>query len=71
MDVGPQETTYEPLGGRSGRSGRSSRTAGSGMRHPTNIDSPEFDTRAPKDHRHSVYLALLAAGIGFVLPYNR
>lgn len=68
MDVGPQETTYEPLGG---RGGRSSRTAGSGMRHPTNIDSPEFDTRAPKDHRHSVYLALLAAGIGFVLPYNR
>lgn len=71
MDVGPQETTYEPLGGRSARSGRSSRTAGSGMRHPTNIDSPEFDTRAPKDHRHAVYLALLAAGIGFVLPYNR
>lgn len=67
MDVGAQETTYEPLEGRSGRTAGQ----GSGMRHPTNIDSPEFDTRAPKDQRHAVYLALLAAGIGFVLPYNR
>ncbi|KAL7731827.1 hypothetical protein ACLKA6_017414 [Drosophila palustris] len=66
MDVGAQETTYEPLEGRSGH-----RTSGGGMRHPTSIDnSPEFDTRAPKDQRHAVYLALLAAGIGFVLPYN-
>ncbi|TDG49637.1 hypothetical protein AWZ03_003875 [Drosophila navojoa] len=64
MDVGAQETTYEPLEGRSGRG------SGSGMRHPASIDSPEYDTRAPKDHRHAVYLALLAAGIGFVLPYN-
>ncbi|XP_060651659.1 equilibrative nucleoside transporter 4 [Drosophila nasuta] len=66
MDVGGQETTYEPLEGRS--SGRTS--GGGGMRHPNSIDSPEFDTRAPKDQRHAVYLALLAAGIGFVLPYN-
>lgn len=65
MDVGAQDTTYEPLEGRSGRG------SGSGMRHPASIDSPEYDTRAPKDHRHAVYLALLAAGIGFVLPYNR
>lgn len=65
MDVGAQDTTYEPLEGRSGRA------AGNGMRHPTSIDSPEYDTRAPKDQRHAVYLALLAAGIGFVLPYNR
>ncbi|EDW19185.1 equilibrative nucleoside transporter 4 [Drosophila mojavensis] len=64
MDVGAQETTYEPLEGRSGRG------SDSGMRHPASIDSPEYDTRAPKDHRHAVYLALLAAGIGFVLPYN-
>ncbi|EDW70798.1 equilibrative nucleoside transporter 4 [Drosophila virilis] len=64
MDVGAQDTTYEPLEGRSGRA------SGNGMRHPTSIDSPEYDTRAPKDQRHAVYLALLAAGIGFVLPYN-
>ncbi|XP_044313729.1 equilibrative nucleoside transporter 4 isoform X1 [Drosophila rhopaloa] len=71
MDVGGQESTYEPLDGRgSGRSRSNNSTAGSGLRHPGSMDSPEFDTRAPKDQRHSVYLALLAAGIGFVLPYN-
>ncbi|XP_020799894.1 equilibrative nucleoside transporter 4 isoform X3 [Drosophila serrata] len=71
MDGGGQETTYEPLDGRgSGRSRSSHSPAGSGLRHPASMDSPEFDTRAPKDQRHSVYLALLAAGIGFVLPYN-
>lgn len=72
MDVGGQETTYEPLDGRgSGRSRSSHSTTGSGLRRPGSMDSPEFDNRAPKDQRHSVYLALLAAGIGFVLPYNR
>lgn len=72
MDVGGPETTYEPLDGRgSGRARSSNATSGSGLRHPGSMDSPEFDTRAPKDQRHSVYLALLAAGIGFVLPYNR
>ncbi|EDV41127.1 uncharacterized protein Dana_GF23579 [Drosophila ananassae] len=71
MDVGGPETTYEPLDGRgSGRARSSNATSGSGLRHPGSMDSPEFDTRAPKDQRHSVYLALLAAGIGFVLPYN-
>ncbi|XP_033160488.1 equilibrative nucleoside transporter 4 isoform X1 [Drosophila mauritiana] len=71
MDVGGQETTYEPLDGRgSGRSRSSHSTTGSGLRRPGSMDSPEFDNRAPKDQRHSVYLALLAAGIGFVLPYN-
>ncbi|XP_018803453.1 PREDICTED: equilibrative nucleoside transporter 4 [Bactrocera latifrons] len=53
-----QATTYEPLEGR-----------GAGIRHEP-MDSPEADVRAPKDHKHSVYVALLAAGIGFVLPYN-
>ncbi|XP_016943884.3 equilibrative nucleoside transporter 4 [Drosophila suzukii] len=71
MDVGGQETTYEPLDGRgSGRSRSTHSATGPGLRHPGSMDSPEFDTRAPKDQRHSVYLALLAAGIGFVLPYN-
>ncbi|XP_037721628.1 equilibrative nucleoside transporter 4 isoform X2 [Drosophila subpulchrella] len=71
MDVGGQETTYEPLDGRSSGRSRSTHSAtGPGLRHPASMDSPEFDTRAPKDQRHSVYLALLAAGIGFVLPYN-
>ncbi|XP_053954675.1 equilibrative nucleoside transporter 4 isoform X2 [Anastrepha ludens] len=53
-----QATTYEPLEGR-----------GAGIRHEP-MDSPEADVRMPKDHNHAVYLALLAAGIGFVLPYN-
>lgn len=54
-----QSTTYEPLEGRS-----------SGIRHEP-MDSPETDVRAPKDQKNMVYLAMLAAGIGFVLPYNR
>ncbi|XP_028897735.1 equilibrative nucleoside transporter 4 isoform X1 [Zeugodacus cucurbitae] len=53
-----QATTYEPLEGRS-----------AGIRHEP-MDSPEADVRSPKDHKHSVYIALLAAGVGFVLPYN-
>ncbi|XP_023295614.2 equilibrative nucleoside transporter 4 [Lucilia cuprina] len=53
-----QSTTYEPLEGR-----------GSGIRHEP-MDSPENDIRAPTDQKHKVYLAMLAAGIGFVLPYN-
>uniref|UniRef100_A0A1B0G8Z3 Uncharacterized protein n=1 Tax=Glossina morsitans morsitans TaxID=37546 RepID=A0A1B0G8Z3_GLOMM len=54
-----QATNYEPLEGRSS----------SGIRHEP-MDSPESDVRAPKDQKHLVYIALLAAGIGFVLPYN-
>ncbi|XP_067648597.1 equilibrative nucleoside transporter 4 [Eurosta solidaginis] len=53
-----QATTYEPLEGR-----------GTGIRHEP-MDSPEADVRTPKDHKRAVYLSLLAAGIGFVLPYN-
>lgn len=52
-----EPTTYERLDGRGG-----------------NLDpsgSPEMEAAPPKDHRHFVYLALLTAGIGFVLPYNR
>lgn len=56
MEEEEEPTTYERLEGRG------------------NLDpqgSPEMDTSPPKDHRHFVYLALLTAGIGFVLPYNR
>lgn len=51
-----QTTTYEPLEGR---------------RNPELTDSPVIDAGPPKDRKHIVYLALLTAGIGFVLPYNR
>lgn len=59
MDT-PQTNIYEPLEGRNV----------SGIR-PEVMDSPESELRAPKDEKHLVYSALLAAGIGFVLPYNR
>ncbi|XP_055855046.1 equilibrative nucleoside transporter 4 isoform X2 [Episyrphus balteatus] len=52
-----QATTYEPLEGRR-------------VNHHEPMDSPEIDVGPPKDRKHVVYLALLAAGIGFVLPYN-
>ncbi|XP_055694429.1 equilibrative nucleoside transporter 4 [Lutzomyia longipalpis] len=48
--------TYEPLGG--------------SRRHYEPSESPDTDTGPPKDRKHIVYLALLTAGIGFVLPYN-
>lgn len=47
--------TYEPLGANTARNF---------------IDSPEHSSQVPKDHRNIVYLSLLTAGIGFVLPYN-
>lgn len=52
-----RNTTYEPLGS----------TARNFI-----DSSPEHNsnTNAPKDHRNIVYLSLLTAGIGFVLPYN-
>ncbi|CAD7081086.1 unnamed protein product [Hermetia illucens] len=49
-----EANTYEPLGDRH-RSGCAT-------------DSP--DHGPPKDRKHIVYIALLTAGIGFVLPYN-
>lgn len=49
--------TYTPLGGR---------------RHYESTDSPEIESSGPpKDRNYIVYIALLSAGIGFVLPYNR
>lgn len=51
-----QANTYEPLEGR---------------RHVDPVESPETEASPPKDPRHIVYLSLLTAGIGFVLPYNR
>lgn len=51
-----EATTYEPLGGR---------------RNRNRSDSPDIDLLPPKDHKHLVYVSLMTAGIGFVLPYNR
>lgn len=55
-----QESTYEPLEGR--RRNRLEST-----------DSPDIETPspAPQDRNGILYIALVAAGIGFVLPYNR
>lgn len=50
-----QENTYEPLEGR---------------RRLESTDSPEVEA-PPQDRNGILYIALLAAGIGFVLPYNR
>lgn len=53
----PQESqTYERLEGRANL-------------NPSG--SPEMDATPPKDVKHLVYMALLTAGVGFVLPYNR
>lgn len=35
------------------------------------IDSPETDNIPPRDANLCVYIGLVMAGIGFVLPYNR
>lgn len=55
---GTQESTYEPLEGQ--------------RRRTESTDSPnDLDTAPPQDRNGILYIALLAAGIGFVLPYNR
>lgn len=55
---GTQESTYEPLEGQ--------------RRRTESTDSPtDIDTAPPQDRNGILYIALLAAGIGFVLPYNR
>lgn len=54
---GTQESTYEPLEGQ--------------RRRTESTDSPEIDTAPPQDRNGILYIALVAAGIGFVLPYNR
>lgn len=51
-----QDNTYEPLEGR---------------RRIESTDSPDMETTPPRDRNGILYIALLAAGIGFVLPYNR
>ena len=54
---GGHTSSYEPLEGR-----RTFDTA----------DSPELDGGGPpKDRRRLVFFALMTAGVGFVLPYNR
>lgn len=52
-----QENTYEPLEGQRQRI--------------ESTDSPDVETAPPQDRNGILYIALLAAGIGFVLPYNR
>lgn len=51
-----QENTYQPLEGR---------------RNAESTDSPDIESSPPRDRNGVLYIALLAAGIGFVLPYNR
>lgn len=51
-----QENTYEPLEGQRQRI--------------ESTDSPDVEP-APQDRNGILYIALVAAGIGFVLPYNR
>lgn len=58
MEMEPnQESTYEPLEGQ--------------RRRLESTDSPDIDTSPPQDRNGILYIALVAAGIGFVLPYNR
>lgn len=52
-----QESTYEPLEGQRNRL--------------ESTDSPDVETSPPQDRNGILYIALVAAGIGFVLPYNR
>lgn len=51
-----RNSTYEPLG--------------STARNFIDSSPESSNANAPKDHRNIVYLSLLTAGIGFVLPYN-
>lgn len=61
MDMEPhQESTYEPLEGQPPLRNRLEST-----------DSPDIETSPPQDRNGILYIALVAAGIGFVLPYNR
>ncbi|XP_055301920.1 equilibrative nucleoside transporter 4 [Sitodiplosis mosellana] len=60
MEAHHQESTYEPL---------------EGHRPPPrnrleSTDSPDVETSPPQDRNGILYIALIAAGIGFVLPYN-
>lgn len=50
-----EETSYEPLE----------------ERRRVEPDGTDFDTQPPQDRNGILYVALVAAGIGFVLPYNR
>jgi solute carrier family 29 (equilibrative nucleoside transporter), member 4 len=59
MEPTTEGSSYEPLEGRRPLE-----------REAT--ESPESpSTTPPKDNINQVYFALLTAGIGFVLPYNR
>lgn len=62
MDMEPhhEESTYEPLDGHQPTRNRLEST-----------DSPDIETSPPQDRNGILYIALVAAGIGFVLPYNR
>lgn len=56
IELTDDNRTYEPLG--------------STVRNFDSSPEHNSSTNAPKDHRNIVYLSLLTAGIGFVLPYN-
>lgn len=60
MEASAENSTYEPL------------DVGGGGRNSRQYDQEESssNTTPPQDTRHIVYMALLTAGIGFVLPYN-
>lgn len=49
------ETSYEPLE----------------ERRRVENDGSDIETQPPHDRNSILYLTLVAAGIGFVLPYNR
>lgn len=50
-----EETTYEPLEDR----------------RRIDADGSDVDATPPIDRKGALYVALVLAGIGFVLPYNR
>lgn len=50
-----EDTTYEPLEDR----------------RRIESDGADMESTPPRDRNGILYVALLAAGIGFVLPYNR
>lgn len=50
-----EDTTYEPLEDR----------------RRMDADGSDMETTPPVDRKGALYMSLILAGIGFVLPYNR
>ena len=59
MEASAENSTYEPLEVGGGRNSRQ-----------YDQDESSSNSTPPQDSRNIVYLALLTAGVGFVLPYN-